>query len=119
MSHRTALPKVFLEHFIICLDILRIGFWKNSLVCLQVLLLVHLVVQWKCMRFLILFLKYVVGRGSQGSGPGAACSAPSLACSSAFSFPGMPQWALTHLRVIFLWLQAFWSVFWQDSVVLE
>ena len=31
--------------------------------------------------------------------------APSLASSSAFSFPGRPQWAGTHCRTIHLWLQ--------------
>ena len=99
--------------------IFRFGFWKKSLVCLQALLFVHLAVQWKFISFLISFLKKVVGRGSHGSGPGELRRAPFLASWSAFSFPWMPQWALTHLRVIDLCEHAFISVFWQDSVVLE
>ena len=75
----------------ICFEILMLGFWKNSLVCLQALLLSHLAVQWKSINFLISSLKKVVGRGSQGSGPGEFRRAPVLACWSALSFPWMPQ----------------------------
>ena len=99
--------------------ILVFGFWKNSLVCLQALLLSHLAVQWKFTSFLISFLKKVVGRGRKGSGPGELRRAPFLASWSALSLPWMPQWALTHLRVIGLCRLAFCRVFWQDSVVLE
>ena len=103
----------------ICLVILRFGFWKKSLVCLQALLLSHLAAQWKFTSCLISFLKKVVGRGSHGSGPGELRRAPFLASWSALSFPWMPQWALTHLRVIGLCKLSFSRVFWQDSVVLE
>ena len=60
----------------ICFEILMLGFWKNSLVCLQALFLSHLAVQWKSINFLISFLKKVVGRGSHGSGPGELRRAP-------------------------------------------
>ena len=52
------------------------------------------------MRFLMVFLKKVVGSGSHGSGPGVGVQAPVLASVSASSFPKIPQWALTHLRVM-------------------
>ena len=91
VSQRTALPQVFLAHFMICFEILMLGFWKNSFVCLQALLLSHLAVQWKSINFLISFLKKVVGRGSHGSGPGELRRAPFLASRSALSLPCMPQ----------------------------
>ena len=119
VSHLIAFPKLVLVHCIICFVIFGFGFWKNSFVCLQVLLLIHLCVQWKLMRFLIVILKKVVGRGSQGSGPEVMVQAPNLACSSAISFPEIPQWAFTHLRVISLLMEACSRVFWHDSVVLE
>ena len=103
----------------ICLVTLKFGFWKKSFVCLHALLFCHLAVQWKSISFLIAFLKKVVGRGSQGSGPGVLWRAPFLASWSALSFPWMPQWAFTHLSVIPLWEHAFCRVFWHDSVVLE
>ena len=97
----------------ISLVILEFGFWKKSLVCLLALLLSHLAVQWKFNSFLISFLKKVMGRGSHGSGPGELRRAPFLASWSALSFPWMPQWALTNLRVIVLCEHAL------SSVVLE
>ena len=64
VSHLIALPKLFLVHFMICFVMFGFSFRKKSFVCLQVLLLIHLYVQWKFTRFLIVCLKKVVGARS-------------------------------------------------------
>ena len=84
----------------ICLVILRIGFWKKSFVCLHALLFCHLAVQWKSISFLISFLKKVVGRGSQGSGPGALFRARFWPPDPLFRFLGCHS-GLSPILVLF------------------